>query len=137
MNKVPIAEGLLELEPEPRLLASRCPGCAALAFPVQAGCPRCGSTALETIPLSPSGTVWTWTSQEFRPVAPPYTGPEDFTPYYVGYVEVPEGLCVETRLTGFSGRTPRIGEAVRLAPQDFGDVVIPAFEPVNAGGNGA
>jgi uncharacterized OB-fold protein len=129
MNKEPIAEGVLVVEPEPRLLASHCPRCQARAFPVQAGCPRCGATGLETITLSETGTVWTWTSQEFRPVSPPYTGPEDFIPYYAGYVEVPEGLCVETRLTGFGDRTPRIGETVRLAPQDFGDVVIPAFEP--------
>lgn len=132
MDKEPIAEGLLVLEPEPRLLASHCPACGAQAFPVTAGCARCGSTELETITLSATGTVWTWTSQEFRPVSPPYTGPEDFTPYYAGYVEVPEGLCVETRLTGFAGRTPRIGEEVRLVPLDFNDVVIPAFEPTGA-----
>lgn len=135
MNKVPIDEGVLTLEPEPRLLASHCPRCGARAFPVQDGCPRCGSTGLETITLSAAGTVWTWTSQEFRPVSPPYTGPEDFSPYYVGYVEVAEGLCVETRLTGFGGRTPRIGEEVRLAPLDFGDVVIPAFEPADGAGH--
>lgn len=132
MDNEPIAEGLLVLEPEPRLLASHCPACGARAFPVTAGCARCGSTELETITLSATGTVWTWTSQEFRPVSPPYTGPEDFTPYYAGYVEVPEGLCVETRLTGFAGRTPRIGEEVRLVPVDFNDVVIPAFEPTGA-----
>ena len=131
MNNAPIAEGVLALEPEPRLLASHCPRCEARAFPVQAGCPRCGSTELETLALSAAGTVWTWTSQEFRPVSPPYAGPEEFTPYYAGFVEMPEGLCVETRLTGFDGRTPRIGEPVRLAPQDFGDAVIPAFSPVD------
>jgi uncharacterized OB-fold protein len=139
MTQVPIAEGLLTLEPgPPRMLASRCPRCDARAYPVQSGCARCGSVDLEAIELSPTGTIWTWTSQEFRPIAPPYTGPgtaETFTPYYVGFVEVPEGLCVEVRLTGFGDRTPRIGEQVTLTVLAFrtddagNEIVIPAFTP--------
>ena len=86
--------------------------------------------------LSPRGTVWTWTSQEFRPKSPPYAGPETaetFTPYLVGFVEVPEGLCVEARLVGFGGRRPSIGEAVTLVVVPFrvdeqgNEVVIAAF----------
>lgn len=144
MTQVPIAEGMLSLPDGtppgggPRLLASRCPRCDARAFPVQSGCARCGSTDLETVRLSPTGTIWTWTSQEFRPVSPPYAGPETaetFTPYYVGFVEVAEGLCVETRLTGFAGRPPRIGEQVSLVALPFrtdadgNEVVVPAFAP--------
>lgn len=148
MAQVPIADGVLALE-EPRMLASRCPRCDAVAFPVQSGCARCGSTGLEAIRLSPAGTIWTWTSQQFRPVSPPYAGPgtaEDFTPYYVGFVEVAEGLCVETRLTGFGDRTPRIGEDVSLVAlpfrtdEDGNEVVLPAFAPASArpeGGTGA
>jgi hypothetical protein len=63
MTQVPIAEGLLTLEPgPPRMLASRCPRCDARAYPVQSGCARCGSVDLETITLSPAGTIWTWSS---------------------------------------------------------------------------
>jgi len=139
MTQVPIADGLLTLEPgPPRMLASRCPRCDALAFPVQSGCARCGSVGLETIGLSPHGTVWTWTSQEFAPKSPPYAGPETaeaFTPYYVGFVEVADGLCVEARLAGFGARKPRIGERVTLVVLPFrtdeagNEVVIPAFTP--------
>jgi uncharacterized OB-fold protein len=143
MAQVPIAGGMLALEPgAPRLLASRCDRCGALAFPVQSGCARCGSTAQETVRLAPAGKIWTWTSQEFRPVSPPYTGPETFTPYYVGFVEVAEGLCVETRLTGFGDRPPRIGQQVSLVALPFrtdddgNEVVVPAFEPA-PGGSGA
>lgn len=144
MTQVPIAEGMLTLgEGAPRMLASRCPRCEARAYPVQSGCARCGSVDLETIELSPAGTIWTWTSQEFRPVAPPYAGPETpetWVPYLVGFVEVADGLCVETRLTGFGDRKPRIGEAVRLVAAPFrtdeqgNEVVIPAFEPAGSQG---
>lgn len=140
MAQVPIAEGMLALAGgEPRMLASRCQECDAMAFPVQSGCARCGSTDLDVVELSPAGTLWTWTSQEFRPVSPPYAGPEAFVPYYVGYVQVPEGLCVETRLTGFGGRRPRIGEELTLTALPFttgddgSEIVLPAFGPANAG----
>jgi uncharacterized OB-fold protein len=139
---VPIAEGLLTaLDGEPRMLASRCPRCDARSYPVQKGCARCGSVDLETLELSPSGTVWTWTSQEFLPKSPPYGGgetAETFRPYLVGFVQVTEGLCVETRLVGFGDRKPRIGEEVRLVLDPFrvdeqgNEVVIPAFEPAAA-----
>jgi uncharacterized OB-fold protein len=142
MTQVPIAEGLLTaLDGEPRMLASRCPRCEAMAYPVQGGCARCGSVDLAVIELSPEGTVWTWTSQEFMPIAPPYAGPETaetFRPYYVGFVEVAEGLCVETRLVGFGDRKPSIGEQVRLAVVPFrvdeqgNEVVIAAFAPAAA-----
>jgi uncharacterized OB-fold protein len=139
MTQVPIADGLLTLEPgPPRMLASRCPACDALAFPVQAGCARCGSVDLQAEELPPHGIIWTWTSQEFMPKSPPYAGPQAagaFTPYYVGFVEVAGGLCVEARLTGFAARKPRIGEQVTLVVLPFrtdeagNEVVIPAFAP--------
>jgi uncharacterized OB-fold protein len=144
VTQVPIADGLLTaLDGEPRMLASRCSRCDARSYPVQSGCARCGSVDLEVMELSPRGTVWTWTSQEFLPKAPPYAGPETaetFTPYLVGFVELPEGLCVEARLAGFGDRRPRIGEAVTLVVAAFrvdeqgNEVVIPAFEPAAAPG---
>jgi uncharacterized protein len=97
---------------------------------------------LQTIKLSPTGTLWAWTSQEFLPKAPPYAGPETaetFAPYYVGYVEVPEGLCVETRMTGFGDRRPRIGERLSLVALPFttddegNEIVLPAFAPASGG----
>lgn len=93
--------------------------------------------------LATRGTLWTWTSQEFQPVAPPYIGPgadgTDFAPYFVGYVELPGELRVEARLTGFADRTPRIGEAMELVFVPFtrnadGDEVVSyAFAPVGEG----
>ena len=105
-----------------------------------------GRWTWRSLELSPRGTVWTWTSQEFRPKSPPYAGPETaetFRPYLVGFVEVPEGLCVEARLVGFDGRRPSIGEAVTLVVAAFrvneqgNEVVIPAFELAAASGERA
>ena len=103
MQQVPIAKGLFSWPADaPRLLGSRCGECGAYAFPSQDGCPRC-SAEMEEVELSPTGTVWTWTSQEFLPKAPPYAGEETaetFQPYYVGYVELEGELRVESRLVG-------------------------------------
>jgi uncharacterized OB-fold protein len=45
--------------------------------------------------LSAVGTLWTWTVQRYAPKSPPYIPPAaGFTPFTVGYVELPEGVRV-------------------------------------------
>lgn len=139
MTVVPIADGLFTWPAdEPSLLGSSCDACSHLSFPVRPGCPRCGSTAATVRPLGRHGTLWTWTSQEFRPPSPPYTGPGDdrnFEPYYVGYVELPGELRVEAHLTDFGDDRPVIGQPVELVVVPFaenadGDTVVTyAFAP--------
>jgi uncharacterized OB-fold protein len=133
-----IAEGLVSAGDPPALLGARCDECAAFVFPVPTGCPRCSSEQLATVELARRGELWTWTSQEFRPKSPPYTGPGDdrtFEPYFVGYVELPGQLRVESRLVGYDDREPQIGETVELVVVPFttgadGDEVLTfAFAP--------
>jgi uncharacterized OB-fold protein len=101
----PISDGLFTWPvPEPpgcpALYGARCSSCAALVFPVAPGCPRCGSGEMARVELPTSGTLYTWTTQEFLP-KPPYLGPEtaaDFRPWAVGYVELGGELRVEGRL---------------------------------------
>ena len=70
--------------------------------------------------LSPRGTLWTWTVQNFVPPRPPYKGPvEDFAPYGVGYVELPEGIRIETRLTESEPEKLRIGMEMQLVIETF------------------
>jgi uncharacterized OB-fold protein len=135
----PLAEGLFTWPSEsPRLLGSRCDRCGTYTFPTHYGCPRCSSDAMTTVELGTRGRVWTWTSQEFRPPEP-YAGPEDFTPYYVGYVELPDELIVETYFAGYDDGHPEIGDEVELTvvPFDTDDpddpVVTYAFRPVQEG----
>jgi uncharacterized OB-fold protein len=122
--EVPIADGLFTWPADrPELLGSRCDQCATLTFPAQPGCPRCGAEAVTVQPLRTSGTIWTWTSQEFRPPSPPYAGPPDdggFARYYLGYVELEGELRVEARLDGYDTDPPKIGDAVSLRIIPFG-----------------
>jgi len=144
MTSVPVAEGLFEdVDGAPALIGGRCDDCGTISFPLAPGCPGCSSARVSSMALSPRGTLWTWTSQEFQPVAPPYIGPgsdgTDFAPYFVGYIELPGELRVEARLTGYADRTPRIGEEMELVIVPFthreaGDEVVSyAFAPVSEG----
>ncbi|HNP56750.1 MAG TPA: OB-fold domain-containing protein [Gordonia sp. (in: high G+C Gram-positive bacteria)] len=82
-----------------RLVASRRTATGVVDFPALTG-DQGAAGDVEQILLSPRGTLFTWTTQEFPPPSPPYAGaPGDFEPYAVGYVEFPEGILVEGRLT--------------------------------------
>ena len=98
----PIAEGIFTWPDEnPSLLCSRCQDCGRAAFPPQASCSACCSTDVDVERLPGEGTLWTWTVQRFMPKRPYNSGEtqETFTPYGVGYVELPGGVRVEGRLT--------------------------------------
>src|SRR3954447_11961377 len=93
---LPIAERLFELvDGQPVLLGAKCAPCGTVTFPIQGSCPRCTSEDVAEHRLATNGTLWTWTTQGFRPKTPPYAGPEEFTPYLVGYVELGGEVRVE------------------------------------------
>jgi uncharacterized OB-fold protein len=81
------------------LLGSRCSPCGNVAYPASAGCQRCGSSDLVSVELARRGTVWAHTVQRFAPKSPPYMPPAGgFTPFAVGYVDLPDGIKVEAVL---------------------------------------
>ena len=99
------------------LIGSRCRRCTSATFPAAASCPECGADDTEEEVLPRRGRLWTWTTQSIRPKSPPYAGaesPEDYRPYLVGYVQLPDGLCVEGRLAEVTAGEVRIGAAMRL-----------------------
>jgi uncharacterized OB-fold protein len=92
---------------------------------------------MERTELSRRGTLWTWTSQDFLPKSP-YAGPEteaDFAGFLLGYVELPEGVRVETRLIDVDRDAVRIGMELELAivpfrtDPDGAEVLAYAFAP--------
>lgn len=84
---------------KPVLEGSRCTVCGTVGYPAGANCARCATPTAEPLTLSTEGVVWAHTVQRFAPKSPPYVVPaEGFTPYAVGYVELPEGIRVEAIL---------------------------------------
>ena len=139
MGRVPIAEGIFTWPAhEPQLIGSRCGACGIVTFPSQDSCPRCASTTMEEALLSRRGRLWAWTTQDFPPPSPPYSGPtgEDFVPFGVGYVELPGEVKVETRLTEADPEVLVHGMEMELAIVPFriddegNEVVTFAFRPV-------
>ena len=119
----------------PVLLGSRCEDCGTTTFPRQESCPACTGTAMADRTLPRRGTLWSFTVQNFRPKSP-YTGPGDFVPYGVGYVELSGEVIVESRLTENDPAKLQFGMDVELtmvpfATDDEGNEIVTfAFQPV-------
>lgn len=115
---------------QPSLIGSRCQGCGEVYFPAAQGCTRCLSTAMLSFDLGSEGTLWSWTIQDFLPKSPYNSGETeaDFQPYGVGYVQMPAGIKVETRLTVADPARLEIGMPMRLALAPYGKA--PAGEPL-------
>jgi uncharacterized OB-fold protein len=137
-KQLPLQEGLYTWPAEcPQLIASRCRGCGELTFPRQASCPSCAGDATEEILLSRRGRLWTWTIQQFPPPSPPFVGePGSFVPFGVGYIELPEGIRVESRLTENRAEKLEIGMEMELVIEKFQDapdgsqLMTFAFRPI-------
>ncbi|MDB6002871.1 MAG: hypothetical protein JWP52_4570 [Rhizobacter sp.] len=140
-TQVPIAEDLFTWPAEePALVAGRSSD-GKLVFPFRTHRIVGGEREqLERVELPRRGTLWTFTTQVFRPPAPPYAGEDDaqsFQPFAVGYVELPGALRVETRLTEGDPAKLRIGMEMELRVVPFGhdaegnQTMTYAFAPVD------
>jgi uncharacterized OB-fold protein len=142
-KQIPIDPELFSWPSEaPRLNGSQCLACENITFPTQASCPKCCGTSMKKIELSAQGTLWTWTSQEFRPKSPYKRNDtvENFKPFYVGYVELPGQLRVQTRLGVEDASQLKIGMEMELEivpyriDDDGNEVMIYSYKP-SGGGN--
>jgi uncharacterized OB-fold protein len=131
-----IDDGIFGLDEHgPVLLGSRCEECGTTTFPRQDSCPACTGTTMADRTLPRRGTLWSFTVQNFRPKSP-YTGPEDFVPYGVGYVDLSGEVIVESRLTENDPDKLRIGTPMELILEPFTQdedgtqVLTFAFTPV-------
>ena len=121
----PFAAGIWTDAVEPQLIGGR-GGDGRIRFPMPSGD---AAANFEAVALSRSGTLWSWTIQQFEPKRPPYQGPVPFVPFMLGYVELPGEVIVETRLDGIAA--PRIGMPLTLRIVAFDATrSIYAFGPV-------
>jgi uncharacterized OB-fold protein len=138
---VPLREGLWVERPgpdaRPQLLGSRCLSCREVFFPRKENgiCTYCQSTDLEDLSLSPRGKIYSFTVVMQRP--PVYYQGE--VPYGLGFVELPEGVRVETLFTGCDPEDLRVGMEVemvidRLCEDEGGkEIVTYKFRPTRSG----
>ena len=130
---VPLRAGIFRMPSageEAALIGSRCPQCGKHFFPRRHVCLECGRQELDEAPLSRRGKVWTFTIVRQTP-------PASLTqaPYAIAYVALPEGVRVETILTG-DPEAVRIGmdvefELVKVGTSAEGaDMMAFKFRPV-------
>jgi len=90
-NRVPAIEGWFVADGERvQLLGSQCKGCKSFFFPKETFfCrnPGCRSGEFDEVPLSRTGTLWSFTNNCYQPPAP-YVSPSPFRPYIVAAVEL-------------------------------------------------
>jgi uncharacterized OB-fold protein len=112
-----ITEGLFRVDGERAVLfGSRRRSTGVVKFPAERpelfdGSPQVQAD-IEPLELSTEGTLYTFTTQEFAPPLP-YKGKRDpkvFKPYVVGFVELPEGLLVESLIIDAAASDQRIGQ---------------------------
>ena len=95
-------------------------------------CQNCQATDLEEILLSRKGKIYSFTSV-MQPPGSRYRGP---VPYAFGWVELPEGVRVETLYAGCDLQELHIGMKVELVIEKLHDndkgneVVCHKFRPI-------
>jgi uncharacterized OB-fold protein len=139
-KRIPVREGLWS-EPsadgeKAHLVGSHCLACGELFFPRQESglCSYCQSKDLEDIRLSSKGKIFSYTVVTQRP--PGYYKAE--VPYAIGFVELPEGIRVETLFTDCDLETLQVGVDVEMVfetlhkDEEGNEIVAYKFRPVTS-----
>jgi len=90
------------------LMASRCRDCGEVFLGEVAACQNCAEESLESVTLSRTGKLYSYTIARHRPPGN-YKGAEPFEPFAVGLIELPEGVRILSPLTGCGLDQLRIG----------------------------
>lgn len=116
---------------EGELRIQHCNGCGSYFFYPRIFCPKCLSTEVEWRTVSGKGTLLTYVIS-----ARPAPGFEDETPYSIAIVQLDEGPHMMTNIvnTEMTPQNLKAGMPVEVVFQDLGDISLPRFQPVGAGG---
>ena len=101
---------------QPHLLGSRCASCGKVFFPQQALCTACFQEGtLKEQPLALRGKLYSFTIVERESLAP-----KGFqVPYAYGYVNLPEGVRVLSKIIGWTPDTLKIEAEVELLIEEI------------------
>ena len=96
-NRVPAIEGWFVADGEQaHLVGSKCKSCGSYFFPKETFyCknPACQGKDFDELPLSRTGTLWSFTDNRYPPPAP-YVAADPFVPYIVAAVELDDEKMV-------------------------------------------
>ena len=138
VQQIPLKEGLWTVpaspDEKPQLLGSQCRHCGEIFFPKKEKglCLNCLNRGLDDIKLSRKGRIHSFTTVMQRPPIY-YKGP---VPYMLAWVELDEGLRLETLLTDCEPEDVTLGMEVELiidklhTDEQGNDVITYKFKPV-------
>ena len=141
LASIPVAEGLFQAADDgPHLIGTRCASCGSHYFPKSLSCrnPQCRDKQVADVLLSRQGILYSYTVQAYQP--PGLFRMDDWSPYAIGMVELPEGLRVMGMLTSIANADIRIGMAMEMVLEplyrdDQGQAVLTyKFKPAAAAG---
>lgn len=121
---------LFSIQPRPHLIAGRCKACGKYTFPKYYACPCCFSDDLEDAPLSPKGTLHSFTI--VRRSLPDYP-----VPYGLGLVDFPEGVRVMAQIEADDLEGLKLGTEMEITvgpvrkTKDGKDIVSYKFRPAS------
>ena len=138
-KRVSLRQGLWEdathTGESPHLIGSKCKECGEIFFPKKekGWCVHCMKEGLEDIALSTRGKIHTASVVMQQPGGDFYHGP---VPYAYGFVNLPEGVRVETLFTAADAHELEVGRDAELLidrlydDEDGNEVVTFMFRPV-------
>ncbi len=139
MTSTPVIEGWFTTGDAAALIGSRCTTCTTVYFPPASGfCrnPACEGTEFDSTQLSRRGTVWSYTDAQYQPPAPYIAASEDYVPFALAAVELPEGLVVLGQVAdGFGVDDLKVGTEVEVVVEtlhtdESGERTIWRWKPV-------
>jgi uncharacterized protein len=136
-KQIPVKKGVWA-EPDTdgsvSLLGSKCLKCGELFFPKKdtGVCTHCQSDRFEEIRLSREGTIYSYSVVEIRP--PGYY--QGDVPYALGFIDLPEGIRVETLFTECDFDELTVGLPVEMVldtlheDDEGNEVICYKFKPI-------
>ncbi len=107
-----------EIQSRYNLIGTRCGNCGTLDFPPRDVCPKCGRKSIgkmEKVPLSPSGTVVSYTTIHQAP-----KGFDGTKPYLLAIVELKDGARLTSQIIDCDPADIAIGMPVEATFRKLG-----------------
>lgn len=124
-----VSEPYWEACKQGKLLLQKCRNCGALQTFPRSLCYKCLSDALDWVPASGRGTIYTF-STIYRPPAPEFAGD---VPYTIALVELEEGVRMMSNIVDCAPDDIEIGMGVQVVFDNVTpDVALPKFRPARA-----
>ncbi len=89
-TRVPAVEGMFTLDDEPHLIGGKIKGRDSFFFPAHlgGGDPAAPGAEIEEVPLSRTGTIWSFTNSEYSPPPPFIARTDPYEPITIAAVQL-------------------------------------------------